>query len=143
VTEDHIDTATLRDWLEGGRPVTVLDIRTGEDRSQWSIPDSVHIDAYNELKQGRPGPLAEAELPKENPVVTICNMGKISQVAAKVLRDRGFDALFLEGGMKSWSLAWNTAEVPIGSTILVSSNFGVPERVACPILFLARHRARD
>ena len=29
----HIDTATLRDWLEQDRPVTVLDIRSDEDRT--------------------------------------------------------------------------------------------------------------
>jgi glyoxylase-like metal-dependent hydrolase (beta-lactamase superfamily II)/rhodanese-related sulfurtransferase len=108
-----IDTATLRKWLSTGQPVTVLDIRADEDRSQWSIPGSLHIDAYKDLKEGRPGPLADALLPKAAPVVTICNMGRVSQTAADVLRARGFDALFLEGGMKSWSLAWNTASVPL------------------------------
>jgi glyoxylase-like metal-dependent hydrolase (beta-lactamase superfamily II) len=29
------------------------------------------------------------------------------------LRDRGFDARSLAGGMKAWSLAWNSAEVPV------------------------------
>jgi glyoxylase-like metal-dependent hydrolase (beta-lactamase superfamily II)/rhodanese-related sulfurtransferase len=108
-----IDAETLRQWLTIGRPVTVLDIRTEEDRAQWSIPGSIHIDAYNDLKAGNPGALAEAVFPPEAPVVTICNMGRVSQAAAQVLDARGFDALFVEGGMKSWSLAWNSAEVPV------------------------------
>ena len=84
-----IDTATLRKWLSTGQPVTVLDIRADEDRSQWSIPGSLHIDAYKDLKEGRPGPLADALLPKAAPVVTICNMGRVSQTAADVLRAHG------------------------------------------------------
>ncbi len=108
-----IDTETLRQWLASGKAVTVLDIRTEEDRAQWSIPRSIHIAAYEELKAGRPGALADAVLPADVPVVTICNMGRVSQTAARALQARGFEALFLEGGMKSWSLAWNTAEVPV------------------------------
>ena len=56
----HIDTATLRDWLEQHRPVTVVDIRSDEDRTQWAIPASVHINAYEALRKGQPGPLQHA-----------------------------------------------------------------------------------
>src|SRR5215471_381152 len=59
------------------------------------------------------------DLPKDRPIVTICNAGKVSQVAAEQLRLRGFDAVPLVGGMKSWSLAWNTAEMAIeGATVV-------------------------
>src|SRR2546428_1631084 len=33
-------------------------------------------------------------------------------LAAQRLRARGLDAVSLEGGMRAWSLAWNTAELP-------------------------------
>ena len=51
--------------------------------------------------------------------MTICNAGKVSQVAAEQLRQRGIDAFPLAGGMKSWSLAWNTAELVLGNTTVV------------------------
>ena len=54
----HIDTATLREWLDQGRPVTVLDIRSDDDRLQWSIPGSLHVNAYESLAPGRAWPLA-------------------------------------------------------------------------------------
>jgi glyoxylase-like metal-dependent hydrolase (beta-lactamase superfamily II) len=37
----------------------------------------------------------------------------MSLVAAEQLRARGYDARSLDGGMKGWSLAWNSAEVPL------------------------------
>jgi glyoxylase-like metal-dependent hydrolase (beta-lactamase superfamily II) len=110
-----IDVETLREWLEGHRPVTVLDIRTNEDRSQWAIPGSVHINAYDALRGGQLGPLEGVSLPTDRPIVTVCNAGRVSQTAATLLEARGFDARSLAGGMKAWSLAWNAAEVPLPS----------------------------
>ncbi len=108
---NQIDTDTLRTWLDNGRPVVVLDVRDDEARSQWAIPDSVHINAYDELREGRLGSLASMELPHDRPIVTVCNAGRVSQTGADLLAARGLDARSLAGGMKAWSLAWNVAEV--------------------------------
>jgi len=113
---NEIDAGTLRGWLEEKRPVTVLDIRTDEDRAQWAIPGSVHLNAYDALRAGEAGPLADAPFPLDRPVVTVCNVGGVSKLAAAVLSERGFDARTLTGGMKAWSLAWNTAIVPLPGT---------------------------
>ncbi|MEO5820579.1 MAG: MBL fold metallo-hydrolase [Vicinamibacteraceae bacterium] len=113
---NQIDAHTLREWLDTQHPVTVLDVRSEEDRQQWAIPGSLHVDAYTALQNGEAGPLADLVLPAEHPVVTVCNAGRISQTAAAVLERRGFDARSLTGGMKAWSLAWNTADVPIAAT---------------------------
>ena len=107
----QIEADTLREWLDGQQPVTVLDIRTDDDRAQWAIPGSVHLNAYEALRAGHPGVLADATFPRDRPVVTVCNAGRVSQTAAEMLADRGFDARSLAGGMKAWSLAWNVAEV--------------------------------
>lgn len=109
----EVSVNSLRDWLAEGRPITVLDVRTQEDREQWSIPGSVHVNAYEALKQGRPDALAGMEVPTQRPIVTVCNRGKVSRTAAEQLRARGFEAMSLEGGMQAWSLAWNIAEVPL------------------------------
>ena len=93
--------------------MTVLDIRTDDDRAQWTIPGSVHVNAYEALRTGQAGALADLTLPVDRPVVTVCNAGRVSRTAADVLTARGFDARSLAGGMKAWSLAWNAAEVPL------------------------------
>jgi glyoxylase-like metal-dependent hydrolase (beta-lactamase superfamily II) len=107
----QVDTHTLRDWLEAHEPVTVLDIRTDDDRAQWSIPGSLHVNAYDALKKGEAGALDTVTLAADRPIVTICNAGKVSQTAADMLAQRGFDARSLAGGMNAWSVAWNTAIV--------------------------------
>src|SRR5205807_8157509 len=44
--------------------------------------------------------------------VTVCGAGKTSLLAAERLRARGLDAVSLEGRMRAWTLAWNSAAVP-------------------------------
>ena len=115
-----IETNTLRDWLESHQPVTVLDVRSDEDRAQWAIPGSLHINAYEALKAGQPGALAGAILPHDRPVVTVCNAGRVSRTATAILADRGLMHVLLVGGMKAWSLAWNMADIPLeDSTVQV------------------------
>jgi rhodanese-related sulfurtransferase len=50
-----VDAKTLREWLERGEEVTVVDVRRAEDHSEWSVPGSVNLAAYDELKAGNPG----------------------------------------------------------------------------------------
>ncbi|HEX5498554.1 MAG TPA: MBL fold metallo-hydrolase [Thermomicrobiales bacterium] len=108
--------AALRSMLEARQPVTVLDVRKSEDRAEWAIPGSVHFDAYDALKAGDPRALDSVALPHEVPVVTVCGAGKVSLVAMAQLQARGYDARSLAGGMKAWSLAWNTADAPVPDT---------------------------
>jgi glyoxylase-like metal-dependent hydrolase (beta-lactamase superfamily II)/rhodanese-related sulfurtransferase len=113
MTQNAIDTETLREWLDQGRPVIVLDVRTAADRAEWAIPGSIHVDAYAALKANDPHAMDSVDLSTDTPVVTVCGAGKMSQVAAEQLQARGLNAYSLLGGMQAWSLAWNTAEVPV------------------------------
>lgn len=105
----EIDVPKLQEWLAQQKPVTVLDIRSPADREQWWIPGSIHADVYESLKAGDAGGLDNLVLPQQQPVVTVCGSGRMSLEAAEALEARGLSALSLQGGMKAWSLAWNTA----------------------------------
>jgi glyoxylase-like metal-dependent hydrolase (beta-lactamase superfamily II) len=109
----QIDTESLRQLLNDARPVLVVDVRSAADREQWAIPGSLHVDAYDDLKAGRPSALATMAFDPDIPVVTVCGAGKMSERAADELDRRGIRASSLAGGMKAWSLAWNTAQLTI------------------------------
>src|SRR2546426_10058998 len=112
MTAPTISTEALRELLERGAAVTVLDVRPAAERAEWAIPGSVHVDAYDALRRGDPTALADFHPTNGRRVVTVCAAGKTSMPAAERLRARGLDAVSLEGGMRAWSLAWNTAELP-------------------------------
>lgn len=112
-TTDSITASELQDLLEHHRPVTVLDIRPPEQRADWHIPGSVHLDIYDALKAGDDSGLASVNVPEGETVVTVCAAGGLSQDAAERLRTRGLDARSLSGGMQAWSSAWNKAELPL------------------------------
>jgi rhodanese-related sulfurtransferase len=102
VTQGNIDARTLRDMLEGGEPVTVVDVRKSEDHASGSIPGSVNFDAYDALHTGDERAMEGLQLPEGARVVTVCNRGHSSAVAAQQLRRRGYEAFSLEGGMEAW-----------------------------------------
>lgn len=106
-----IDTKTLRDWLETGKEVSIIDIRPIQERVEWYIPQSIHVNAYEKLKTKDKYAFQGLHLEKHIPVVVICAGGKTSLIGAEILQNQGFDAYSLEGGMKAWSLSWNTAKI--------------------------------
>jgi rhodanese-related sulfurtransferase len=102
VAQQNIDARTLRDMLERGERVTVVDVRKQEDHAEGSIPGSVNFDAYDTLHEGDERALEELELPEGARVVTVCNRGHSSAVAAEQLRRQGHEASSLEGGLEAW-----------------------------------------
>jgi glyoxylase-like metal-dependent hydrolase (beta-lactamase superfamily II) len=114
---DRISTEELQDLLATGQPVTVVDIRTPADR-EWSIPGSVQVDAYDSVRSGNLGSLANRDFPP-GPVVTVCATGRMAATTTDLLRATGVQAVTLEGGMRAWSLAWNMAQTTISGCEIV------------------------
>ncbi|RPD44020.1 MBL fold metallo-hydrolase [Paracnuella aquatica] len=108
----------LRTWLEDKKDVIVLDVRPKEQREEWQIPGSIYLDAYQRLNNNDASVLDNVAIPENVPVVTVCAAGRTSMIAANELRKKGIEAYSLEGGMKAWSMAWNTA-------VLTFENFEV------------------
>jgi glyoxylase-like metal-dependent hydrolase (beta-lactamase superfamily II)/rhodanese-related sulfurtransferase len=82
----------------GGRGVMVLDIRERDAYDAGHIPGAVHV------PRGQLEIRIDAVLPDPTVrVVTCCEFGKISTLAADTLRTMGFArAVALDGGMKAW-----------------------------------------
>ena len=111
-----ITVPELREMLERGVPITVVDIRRAADRAEWFIPGSIHFEAYDRLGMNDPDAMNGVALPTDAPVVTVCMMGKTSVLAARQLEGQGLKAMSLEGGMRAWTLAWYSAPVSVGGS---------------------------
>jgi glyoxylase-like metal-dependent hydrolase (beta-lactamase superfamily II)/rhodanese-related sulfurtransferase len=101
----------LRNWLDAGKELSLVDVRHTQDRAEWFIPGSISFNAYDKLRAHKPDALHGLHLDKSIPVVTICAEGKTSRLAAELLRQQGYQVFSLQGGMKNWTLSWNTAKI--------------------------------
>lgn len=112
-SEPRITTAELQARLERGEPLQVIDIRDADEHAEWTVPGAIHADAYEAVLAGEPGAFDALALDEERPVVVVCWRGQTSLEAARLLSARGLEAFSLEGGMRAWSVAWNTAEIEL------------------------------
>lgn len=106
-----ISVKQLQEKLNNNEPVFILDVRPADQRNEWKIAGSTHIDAYSRLRAGDDTALDLVELPADSTVVTVCAAGKTSLLASNLLQRKGVAAYSLEGGMRAWNYAWNTAKV--------------------------------
>ena len=76
----------------------ILDVRERDAYARGHIPGAQHLARGQlELKVDQTFPDPELE------ILTVCELGKISTLAAATLRELGFRrAVALDGGMKSW-----------------------------------------
>jgi glyoxylase-like metal-dependent hydrolase (beta-lactamase superfamily II) len=109
--EKIITVGKLQEKLNNKDRVFILDVRPMEQRQEWKIADSIHLDAYKQLNAGDETAFDLIEVPPNSTVVTVCAAGRTSMLAAGLLAKKGIKAYSLEGGMKAWNYAWNMAEI--------------------------------
>ncbi len=95
-----ITAAALRDSLTANQQAVVLDVRTA---AEFSGPLG-HIDGARLIPvQVLDRRWAELDSLKGQPIYVICRSGNRSQTATRYLRDRGFQATNIAGGMRAWN----------------------------------------
>jgi glyoxylase-like metal-dependent hydrolase (beta-lactamase superfamily II) len=96
----------LRMRLGRGEPIVVLDVRERDAFAAGHVPGARH------LPRGQLELRVNEELPDPTlRILTVCEFGKISTLAAATLRDLGFlRAVALDGGMKAWREAGHPLE---------------------------------
>ena len=99
-----INANTLAKWLDDKKQVTVLDIRPIAQLAEGTIPGSTHANVYDKLKANDHHVFDAIKLDEHVPVVTVCGAGGLSLLAAEILRQKGFHAYSLDGGMKAWNI---------------------------------------
>jgi rhodanese-related sulfurtransferase len=80
----------------------LLDVRTPEEFSAGHLPGAVNI-PVDELR-GR-----LAELPRDGQIAAYCQVGQRGYLATRILRQRGFNAVNVGGGYKTYVLIRDSA----------------------------------
>jgi rhodanese-related sulfurtransferase len=124
VAQGSIDAEALRDALESGERITVVDVRKGQEYAEGSIPGSVNFDAYAALNAGDERAMEGLQLPEGTRVVTVCNRGRGAVAAAGA---RGI----LSGG-RAGGVEETMTRVPGPPTITASGPLGGARHGYCP-----------
>jgi rhodanese-related sulfurtransferase len=98
MTIKHLSATELKNRIQQGDPLFLLDVREPHEFKYASIANSVLI-PLNQIPQRL------AELNPEQEIVVICHHGMRSQQAANYLERSGFKNITnLTGGIDAWSL---------------------------------------
>ncbi|WP_226483280.1 MBL fold metallo-hydrolase [Natrinema amylolyticum] len=91
----------------------ILDVRNEDDYDEWQISGSVNIPVYDELLDYDYSTLESHldELPGNEEIVVVCVAGVTSARAAEFLREHGFDAKSIDGGMNGWGRVHRQYEI--------------------------------
>jgi len=96
----EVPAKQLAKALTGPNPPQLLDVRTKSEHRNGHLKGAVNA-PISSLARVLPG----LKLDKSRPVVAICLSAHRSIPAVRILKDAGFDAVQLAGGMQSWRAA--------------------------------------
>jgi rhodanese-related sulfurtransferase len=105
----RIDITTPSGTYERFGEIQLVDCR---ERFEWEagrIEGAIHV-TLDSIMAGATG-----ELDPEKPVAVICRTGSRSELAALMLRARGFEAYSVEGGMHEWQRRGHPFTTPDGA----------------------------
>jgi rhodanese-related sulfurtransferase len=97
----QLPPAQARELVDGG--AQVVDVRTATEHAQSHIGGAVHM-PLDRLDQD-----AAEQLAGDRSVIVYCRGGNRSEMAAEALRNSGFDAHSIDGGL----VAWHEAGLPV------------------------------
>ena len=120
-------TAEEAKGLAGSPEVIFIDVReTSELRRTGRIPDAIHVTrGMLEFRTDPESPYHKAEIDRSKMIVVVCATGQRSLLAARTLREMGFDNVrHLAGGMNAWKAAGGATERP-GVSLLKDLTVGI------------------
>jgi len=113
VTVDSIAPAELKQQVDAGEDVTILDARMQSDFEEGRIDgdavEIVNIPYYEFLDEVDDDLLAR--VPEGEPLVVLCAKGGASEYVAGVLKEAGRDVVHLDEGMNGWARLYDLVEV--------------------------------
>ncbi|WP_276300142.1 MBL fold metallo-hydrolase [Halorussus lipolyticus] len=114
VAVEGIAPETLKESIDAGEDVFLLDNRVPADVAEWAI-DGENVESLNvpyfDFLAGDPDEEVFEQLPDDQQIVTLCAKGESSEYVAGELIERGLDAVYLEDGMQGWARVFEYTEI--------------------------------
>jgi glyoxylase-like metal-dependent hydrolase (beta-lactamase superfamily II) len=122
-----VSASALYDALLHNTAPFILDVRNPDDFARWRIEGRAgltvqNVPYYDFIEDEES---AVARIPADRQVLVVCAKEGSSQYVAELLRARGIDARYLEGGILSWGHLYDTRDI-------VSAAWGRIVQVARP-----------
>ena len=95
--ETDVDPKRASEIAEAGE-ADIIDVRTDEEFAEAHIPGALHIELNDIAARAE-------EIDRERTVILYCESGSRSAMARDALREAGWNARVLEGGIEAWSAA--------------------------------------
>jgi len=114
VDVDSVDPEALKDRIDAGEDVTLLDARMASDYEEWRIDGenvtSINVPYYEFLEDDVDEEVL-ARIPDDREVTVLCAKGGASEYVAGTLAERGYEVNHLEEGMNGWASIYEAVEV--------------------------------
>ncbi|WP_254530808.1 MBL fold metallo-hydrolase [Natrinema gelatinilyticum] len=111
---ESVSPDDLKDRIDAGEDVTLLDARMESDYDEWRIEgetvESINVPYFEFLEDDIDAHVLE-KIPDGREVTVLCAKGGASEYVAGTLAERGYDVNHLEDGMNGWARIYETVEV--------------------------------
>jgi glyoxylase-like metal-dependent hydrolase (beta-lactamase superfamily II)/rhodanese-related sulfurtransferase len=111
---ESITPEALKERVDAGEDVTLLDARMTSDYEEWRIEgenvESVNV-PYFEFLEDDVSEDVLSQVPDDREVTVLCAKGGASEYVAGTLQERGYDVNHLEDGMNGWASIYEAVEV--------------------------------
>ncbi|MGH9975971.1 MAG: MBL fold metallo-hydrolase, partial [Nitrososphaeraceae archaeon] len=108
----EIEPSDLKNKMDSGENLYLLDVRTPEEYQSWKIsydkhvePSLLPLDKLSSDEQIR-------NIPRDREVITVCSHGMRSKMAAEYLSQLGYNVKSIRGGMVAWNNINDLALIP-------------------------------
>ncbi|RMF32059.1 MAG: rhodanese-like domain-containing protein [Chloroflexi bacterium] len=93
----EITPAELRARLEQGDRLQIVDVRTEAEFARGHLPGAINLPIQRFRRE-----ISTLDLDRERPVIVVCATAHRSRPAVRLLRQQGYEAFQLAGGMARW-----------------------------------------
>jgi len=114
VAVETVQPETLKERIDAGEDVTLLDARMQSDYEEWRVDgdtvESINVPYFHFLEDEIDDEVLE-QIPDDRQVTVLCAKGGASEFVAGTLAERGYDVNHLEDGMNGWAGIYEAVEV--------------------------------